>query len=284
MYEKVLIGYDDSKYSMAAVKEVAAWLKRHGGKADLVHGVYFDEEEFCSKPEMLRQRINDGKDACTKAMEVAADFGVPMEIKVKEGDPPHVICNTALEQGADLIALGTHGRRGISRMIMGSVTAKVIADSPCDVLVVKKPCDKCSGKYEKILVPFDSSPSSKMALNTACSLAKLDQSEITVCYVIPRYEEMINFLKTESIQKVLNEEAEKILDQARKIAAAFGVTIKGVIDNGSPSENIVASAAKEGIDLIVMGSYGWSGINKSIIGSTAERVIMSAETPVLVTR
>jgi len=284
MYEKILIGYDDSEYSRAAVKEVAAWLKRHGGKAELVHGVYSDEEEFCSKPEILGQRINDGKDACAKAGQIAADAGVTMEIKVKEGDPPQVICSTAQEQAADLIALGTHGRRGISRMIMGSVTAKVIAESPCDVLVVKKPCGTCSGKYEKILVPFDSSPSSKKALETACKLAKLDQSEITVFYVIPRYEEMINFVKTESIQKALNQEAEKILDQARETAAALGVTVKSEIGNGSPSENIVATSAKEGTDLIIMGSYGWRGINKSIIGSTAERVIMSADMPVLVTR
>jgi nucleotide-binding universal stress UspA family protein len=284
MYNNILIGYDDSRYSMAAVKEVAAWLKKHGGKAELLHSVYFDEEEFYNKPEILEQRISAGRESCNKARDIAAGFGVSMDIKVSKGEPPKLIRDTARSEAVDLIALGTHGRRGISRMIMGSVTAEVLVDAPCDVLVVKRPCESCTGGYSKILVPFDASASSIKALERACMLAANDQAEITVCYIIPRYEEMLNFLKTESIRAALREEARKILEQAGKIAARKGITIKTVVGDGHPAENIVAQAAQDPSDLIVMGSYGWSGINKSIIGSTAERVIMEAECPILITR
>lgn len=284
MYDKIIIGYDDSEYSMAAVKEVAAWLSRHGGTAELVHGVYFDEEEFSYSPNLLKDRVKDGTEVCTHARDIAADFGITLEMNVKEGDPHDVIVKAAQEGVADLIALGTYGRRGISRIIIGSVTAKVIVDSPCDVLVVKRPCGDCAGKYATVLVPFDASPSSRKALDKACDLAKLDQAEVTVLYIIPRYEEMINFFKTESVQNVLNQEAQKILDQAQEAAAARGVAIKTMIEDGNPAEKIVNAATREKLDLIVMGSYGWRGINKTIIGSTAERVIMEADRPVLITR
>lgn len=284
MYDKILIGFDESEYSMAAVKEVAAWIKKHGGEARLVHGVYFDEEEFGIKPNLLKERIDKGESACYRAQTIAAEFGIPMESVVKEGEPPEVIVNTAIQDKADLIALGTHGRKGISRMLIGSVTAKVVAEAPCDVLIVRRSCEKCSGKYENILVAFDGSESSSKALKKACELAKTDTAKVTAIYVIPQYQEMINFFKTEGINKVIKEEANKILDQARAIGNEAGIEVATSLEEGSPSERLVQYVKDNKIDLVVMGSYGWNGINKSIIGSTAERVIMLTEGPVLVAR
>jgi nucleotide-binding universal stress UspA family protein len=86
---------------------------------------------------------------------------------------------------------------------------------------VKKECTVCTGSYEALLVPFDGSNSSKKALVRACGLSKSDGSEITVLYAIPRYEEMMDFFKTETIKKSLYQEAEKIVEQAKKIAAGY---------------------------------------------------------------
>lgn len=284
MYDKILIGYDESEYSMAAVKEVAAWISRHGGDASLIHGVYFDEEEFGIRPSLLEERVLKGEGACYRAQVVAADFGIPMDAVVREGDPPDVIVDSAIKNNADLIALGTYGRKGLSRMIIGSVTAKVIAGAPCDVLVVKRPCGDCTGKYEKILVAFDGSPSSSNALKTACDLARSDSAEVTALYVVPLYQEMVNFFKTDGINKMLVKEANKILDQAKAIGSESGIEVNIQLDEGHPAEKLVNTANLNHSDLIVMGSYGWHGINKSLIGSTAERVVMLADGPVLVAR
>ena len=157
-------------------------------------------------------------------------------------------------------------------------------NSPCDVLVVKKQCDKCTGSYSSLLVPFDGSASSEKALARACALAKADGAELSVLYVIPRYEEMMDFFKTDTNKKSLFQEAEKSSEKAKKLAAAQGAQIKAVVQEGHAGEKIVEIADKLKNDVIVMGTHGWRGMNKAIMGSTAERIIANASCPVLIVK
>jgi len=164
MYENIVVGYDGSEYSRAALSETAGWIKRHGGKAVLVHGVYFDEEEFGIAPIQLEKRVESGKKICRQASEAASACGIELESIVCEGEPPDVINKVAHEKGVGLIALGTQGRKGLKRLLMGSVTSNVIVDAPCDVLVSKKNGRGCSDRFRNILVPFDGSVFSVKAL------------------------------------------------------------------------------------------------------------------------
>lgn len=285
MYKTVLVGIDDSEFSKAAVIEVANWIKRHGGKLILVHAVFAGEEEFGYVAKQYEKRLELGRKMCSKTeYMVVSEFGIEAEAIVRDGEPPEVITDIAHEQNADLIAMGTHGRRGLKRIFMGSVTSSVIVNSPCDVLVVKRPCIECTGIYSSILLTFDGSEFSKNALNRACQLSKIDGNEITVLYVIPRYQEMINFFKTESIKKSLLKEAQKIMDTAIEIASGHGVSIKTKIDEGHVGDEIVETAIKLKSDLIIMSTHGWRGFNKAIMGSTTQRVLIDAPCPILVVR
>ena len=285
MYNKILVGFDGSEFSRAALLEAANRIKRRGGKVILLNAVYFDEEEFGNKPEQREKRMESGKKICSEAKEmVRKEFGIDIESIVSEGEPPEVIARTAQEMNADLIAMGTHGRRGIKRFIMGSVTSGVIGHAPCDVLVVKKPCTRCTGEFKSILLPFDGSVFSKKALSHAYALAKDEGSEVTALYVIPRYEEMIGFMKTDSIRKSLHKEAERIIELAKQSVSSNGVTLATAIEEGNAADKIVETANRMKHDLIVMGSYGWRGVNKAILGSTTERVIMNASCPIMVVK
>ena len=285
LYSNIVVGFDGSEYSRAALIESSNGIKRHGGKAVMVHAVYFDEEEFGNAPEQLEKRFELGRKICYQEKNAVSDgLGIDVESIICEGEPPDIIASIAREKNADLIAMGTHGRKGLKRLLMGSVTSGVIVNASCDVLVVKKPCSTCTGKYGALLIPFDGSEFSRKALVRACQLAKMDGAEITVLYVIPRYEEMVGFFKTSSIKNSLFEEAQKIVDSANKLAFAQGVSVKAVIEEGSASDRIVAIADMLKNDLVIMGSYGWKGVDKAILGSTAERVIMNAGCPVLVVR
>lgn len=285
LYSTILVGFDDSIPSKAALTEASNWIKKHGGKIVLVHAVYFDEEEFGIAPEQLEKRLKLGEKVCYQTKEmITSEFGIEAQSFLCEGDPPKVIVDIAEEKKADLIVLGTYGRRGINRLLMGSVTSQVIVSSSIDVLVVKKQCTQCAGTYRSILVPFDGSEFSKKALRRACELAKLDGSGITVLYAIPRYEEMIDFMMTSSIRKSLRQEAERIIEGAKAVAADYSIQVKTIIEEGHAGDKVVETCGKAGNDLIIMGSYGWRGVNKAIMGSTAERVIMNASCPVLVVR
>ena len=287
MYSSIVVGYDESESSKAAVKEASLWVKNHGGKLHLVHAVYFDQEEFAILPSQMEKRFETGTQVCRQAKHgIQSEFGLNgnVESLVCEGEPPKVLVETAEGNHADLIALGTYGRKGFKRLLMGSVTSQVILNAPCDVLVVKKPCSKCTGSFHSLLVPFDGSESSKKALTRACELSKVDGAEVSVLYVIPRYEEMMEFIKTDAIKKSLFQAAEKIVEGAKKLAAALGVEIKAVVQEGHAGDRIVEIADTMQHDLIVVGTHGWSGVNRAIMGSTSERVIAYATCPILVAK
>lgn len=285
MYNTILVGFDGSEYSRAALIESSNWVKRHGGRVVMVHAVYFDEEEFSIAHEQRERRFELGKKVCYQTREtISSEFGIDVESLVCEGEPPDVIADIAREKKVELISMGTYGRRGLKRLIMGSVTSKVILNAPCDVMVVKRPCSECRGEYKSILVPFDGSEFSKRALERACELSKIDSAEITALYVIPRYEEMIEFLRTESIKRAMAEEAERILAGARTVASQKGVSIATTIKEGHAGERIIEMADTLKNDLIVIGTYGWKGVSRAIMGSTTERVIMNASCPVLTVR
>lgn len=286
IYASILAGFDDSPSSRSAVIEASNWIKRHGGKLMLVHAVYFDTEEFGIAPEQQEKRLKAGERSCIQTKEmVSSEFGIEVQSVLCEGDPPVVIVDMARHKNADLIVLGTYGRRGLNRLLMGSVTSQVILNSPADVLVVKKPCTECTGEYDSILVPFDGSVPSQKALNRAMQLARLNGSDVTVMYVIPRYEEMLGFFRTDSIKKNLRQEAQKILDTARRISERSGVAaLRSDIGEGHADEVIVEKAKDMRNGIVVMGSYGYRGVNRAIIGSTAERVITHASCPVLVVK
>jgi nucleotide-binding universal stress UspA family protein len=285
MYNNIVIGFDDSEFSKAALLESAHWIKRHGGKAVLVHAVFFDEEEFVIAPNQREKRFDLGKTMCYRTQETfSSDFGLDggLEAVICEGEPHEVIVDVASERDADLIAVGTHGRKGLKKLFMGSVTSRVIATSPCDVMLVKKPCERCLGEYQSILLSFDGSELSKKALKRACELSKMDGSEITALYVIPHYEEMIDFFATSGIKESLLHDAERILQNAREMASSQEVTIKTEVAEGNAAEKIVETAGRLKSDLIIRGPHGWSGVNKAIMGSVIENVIVNASCPVLV--
>ncbi len=287
MYNTIVVGYDESESSKAALKEASLRVKSRNGKLFLVHAVFFDQEEFAILPSQMEKRFEMGTHVCKTAKQDLMDkFGLngSVESFVCEGEPHDVLIDIAQGKKADLIALGTYGRKGLKRLLMGSVTSQVILDAPCDVLVVKRPCSECTGSYQSLLVPYDGSEFSKKALARAAGMAKEDGGQVTVLYVIPRYEEMMEFYRSDSIKNSLHAEAEKILGEATQIAAGLGITVKTEVREGHASDEIVTAAQNLESDVITMGTYGWKGVNSAIMGSTTNRVIANATCPILVVK
>jgi len=285
MYQNLLVPYDDSEFSRAALLEAAHWARRHQGKLTILHAVFFDTEEFGIAPELREKRWRMGQESCSAAKaRLETELGIEAQILYREGDPPAEVLAAVEGTGADLIVMGTHGRRGLTRLLMGSVTSQVILQSGVDVLVVKKPCTTCRGAYTSILVPFDASAQSRRSLGRACALAKQDSATVTIMYVIPRYEEMLDFMRTPQIEKSLRGEAERILGAGKALAQTHGIEAQVSIAEGHGGDEIARAVGKGGHDLVVMGTSGWRGVDKALLGSTAERVIRDAPCPVLVVK
>ncbi len=139
------------------------------------------------------------------------------------------------------------------------------------------------GRYGKILVAVDGSDSSKNAFRQACRITREDKSWLTVITTIPLYHDQFETLSAkEMISEKLREEGERILAEIKKIADEDGVSIKTILEEGSPSDTIIDVAEKGNYDLIVMGRRGMTRLERALIGSVTARVIGYSPIDVLV--
>jgi nucleotide-binding universal stress UspA family protein len=173
----------------------------------------------------------------------------------------------AAETQPDLIIMGRHGYTGLTRLLMGSVTARVIGHSPCDVLVVPQGVGL---SFKSLLVASDGSPFSEAAWTAALSLAKTMGSALIGVAVaasdrdIPVATEVVRGLEA--------------------AASEQGIALDTMVPMGRPEEGIVKAADFKGASLIIVGSHGRTGLKRLLMGSVAERVIGDAKCPVLVVK
>jgi nucleotide-binding universal stress UspA family protein len=126
-FSRVLVGYDGSSFSQAAWKEALA-IARHAGSKLIAVSVASEEGEIAHAEALIQQLLEEANQA-----------GVPLQGLVPQGRPADDgIIQMALRHEVTLIVMGSHGRRGLSRLLMGSVAERVIGQATCPVLVVKK--------------------------------------------------------------------------------------------------------------------------------------------------
>lgn len=137
MHKRILLPFDGSKYSEAALKEAIAMAKFSKGKIIIVTVVDVTEQFEALAPELTEKMTEHAKELVDRAAEKASAAGIKVEKEVHVGDAYEVIVDIAKEKEIDLIVMGSHGRRGLTRLLMGDVTAKVVGHAPCSVMVVR---------------------------------------------------------------------------------------------------------------------------------------------------
>lgn len=138
------------------------------------------------------------------------------------------------------------------------------------------------GKYKKILVAYDGSPSGTNALLQSFKLATEEKSWITVSTVVPTYDGDIDLTAVGDIHKALRRPGEEILSRANALAKKEGALIKTVLEEGEVFDRLVDLAETENCGVIIMGRRGTSLTEKSLIGNVAARVIGHSQRDVLV--
>jgi len=269
--EKLLLATDGSEFSEGAIREAINLAKTCSSKLYAISvAEVLDIREFAddyplvaveSREKALRQHLESVK-------EIAEKEGVVCEIILGRGkEASKEIIDEAAKNNAELIIMGRHGRTGITRIMMGSVTAKVIGDAPCKVLVVPR---FARISLEKILVPTDGSIFSDLAVREAISIAKRIGSSLIALSV---YKRDANF-----------ELAEATIGIVKELADKEGVKIEALTLKGEPHEIIVDTVEKKKSGFMVIGSHGRSGMERLLMGSVTERVIGHAGCPILVVR
>jgi len=137
-WKTIVLATDGSKYSAAATERAIAFAKSYGGELKVLSVVDVPSEFYAEAPQAVEDLVKKAKGFVAEAKKQAEAAGVPAETFVGEAEAYRAINNLAKEQKADMIILGSHGRTGLRRLLMGSVTEKVIGYASCPVLVVKQ--------------------------------------------------------------------------------------------------------------------------------------------------
>ncbi|MEW6429797.1 MAG: universal stress protein [Thermodesulfobacteriota bacterium] len=135
-FANILVATDGSDASRDAVELAIDIAGERGGKLKVVSVVYSNDEFLALAPEMVDELIGKARVVAEEVAAAAAARGVAAEAIVREGEPYRAITDLAREIGADLLVMGSHGRKGLNRLLMGSVTGRTIGYASCPVLVV----------------------------------------------------------------------------------------------------------------------------------------------------
>ena len=240
-----------------------------------------DYQEFC------RALREGGKEQLQEFVKNHTHDEIQPELVVHQGTAPDCILSFAQAQKTDLIVMGTHGQRGFDRLVLGSVTNRVMRRAPCPVLAVCKPShesfagDMAAGKerghfrhLSRVLFCTDFSENSERALNYALSVRAEYDAELTLLHVL---EGVPSPAKTEEAIATATEQLDKLIPpEGRKT-----LRIKTAVRIGKPYQQIIQLAQEAQIDLVTMGVRGRGALDLAVFGSTTYRVLQLGPCPVL---
>lgn len=193
----------------------------------------------------------------------------------------------ARSERVDLVVMGTHGRRGLRRLLLGSVAEEVAQTLPCPVLLVRDGAE-VPDSVERILAPVDFTPAGRSALPLARTLAAAFEARLTLLHVLedlPPEDLYEAFLHEEgrAWQTLMDRAGEETRALVEDLAAS-GARVTPAIEMGYPPSVIAGFAREQDVDLIVMPSSGPGGPVRSVVARSAEQVVREAPRPVLVVK
>jgi nucleotide-binding universal stress UspA family protein len=198
---------------------------------------------------------------------------------------------------ADLLVMGTHGRSGFERLVLGSVTEKVLRKARCPVLTVPRaladivPAPRVL--FKRIVCAVDFSDSSIHALNYAMSLAQEADSHLAVVHVIevptgvlrgaPGAVQAVPQSLRAYIALAEQEGRTRLKDAIPDTVHAY-CSVETILTTGTPYREILRIADDQRADLLVVGIHGRGAIDRLLFGSTAQHLVRQATCPVLTLR
>jgi nucleotide-binding universal stress UspA family protein len=214
--------------------------------------------------------------------------GVPVEHRLEVGEAAAEIVRVVQEGKCDLIVMGTQGRTGLPRLLMGSVAEQVVRSAPCPVVTVRLPMTSPSSSLDApptdveirtVLHPTDFSVSSDVAFQLACSLSRDHDAQLVVLHVAPVLVPPPSEMGTPP-QPTSHENLWQALKQVH--APDPNVRVQHLLEDGFDAATVIRdTAGAVQCDLIVMGTHGRTGLDRLLMGSVAEKVLRSAPCPVL---
>jgi nucleotide-binding universal stress UspA family protein len=206
------------------------------------------------------------------------------------GEPAATIVDQALSIPADLLVMGTHGRSGFDRLLLGSVTEKVLHKAPCPILTVPPHAPQkteTDGNFSRILCPMDFSLSALQAFGFAVDLARQSGGSVIALHAIEWLADDVSAHARFNVQDFRQHLIDDAHTRLRALIAdqpGGTASIEDVVVIGRAYREVLKTADTGAADLIVMGAQGLGGMGLTLFGSTTQQVVRGATCPVLTVR
>ena len=279
--KRILCPIDFFPASIAAVSYAARLAAQYGASVDVLHVIspgFQTPPEYAVDIAELIKTLRQTSDREMKKIEVRIRrAGAVAKSRLRLGN----VCD-AIEQEIDnirpdLMVLGTHGRRGVKRWLLGSTTEKLLRRTKVPLLTVSGPGERRLIRMQRILVTTDFSEGTSDALAYALSLAEKNKSQITLLHVVEDVAVDLSGIYRGALLKGVQSQLEDLVPAAaRKVN-----DIVTKVDIGRANRVIPWTLESKKIDLVVMNTHGKGMIDRALVGSTAERVVRAAVCPVL---
>lgn len=279
MFDRILVPTDGSEPASAALEYAGEIAAR---SAVTVHVLHVRDTDQAEAEATIDDLVADDRPW-------AAEATAPVIDEVRTGEPVDAILEFAVERSVDAIVMGTRGRKGVGRLLLGSITEDVVRDADVPVLVVRAG-DDVRRPYPpgRVLVPTDGSTHAEAALERAISLvegleADTDDAGAIDCHVLSAIDVAPSEVTEGSDLRLdrLESHTETVVEGAVDRVESAGIEVTGAIRHGSIYRSITTYADKHDVELIVIGTHGRSGLDRLLLGSVTERVLRTAPVPVL---
>jgi len=290
---QILVPTDFSDNAQHAVDYAVDLAKRCSAKLHLLHTPVVPtyllmDLSYSPGPEAVTRILNDSQEALDAQAKAIADAGVELFTAIREGTVHEVIRDYAKEHDVDLVVVGTHGRTGVSKLMYGSVTERVIKTVHTPILVVPP------GGHEKpptsIVISYDFSGPSKRAAEVARAIHGVFGGSLHLVHsyldvwgeytdrgaVVGEAAEKRREALRLGLQEMLEADSKEIFSMDPQSVQTHLVT-------GDPAGGILQVAEDVDATLVCAGTTGKSGIERLLIGSVARRLLHESRVPLLLT-
>ncbi|MEO8520863.1 MAG: universal stress protein [Acidobacteriota bacterium] len=213
---------------------------------------------------------------------------VKVEILMRRGQVVQEILAQAKASRSDLVVIGSHGRGGVQRLVLGSVAEKVLRLATCPVLTVRRGVRQARrnrSPFETILCPTDFSVAANKAVAYARRLAQEAGAKLVLMSAVEwPFGEAATSGAVAELQKSIESNAREALLRMLPRPASHGTRAEAMVSVGKASTAIVKAARARSVDLIVMGVSGRGALDVALLGSTTHHVIRDGTWPVLTVR
>ena len=293
--QKILYPTDFSRCAEQALPYAILLAREFHAELHMLHAVVLFAEDpynpayhFPDKEELFQKLNQLATERMAKLLEgVDTDDLSIKQVKRRGISAAEVILEYAIEEDINLIVMGTHGRRGLKRILLGSVAEEVLRKAPCPVLTVREQAEpRPANEIIHILVPIDFSSYSQIALIHARELAHRFGAKLQLLHVIEDTEIHPAFYNAgvfsiRDLRPTIEEETKELLQRFYTTVPGPEVPVEYHVIYGRATQEIPEFARQHNSDLIVMSTHGLTGLEAILIGSVTEKVVRYAPCPVL---